>query len=154
MSKPILYRKRLIPEETVLLKDDEILLLNSDVIVTRWNVLRPRKDFTNGYSCYFLNKGYKVSKFQDNNNKLLYYYCDIIDTEYDINKNTYIFTDLLADIIIYEDGRVKVVDIGEIPEAMEKGLLQIDMLKKLLIRLDDLLNIINSDKFDDLLIHF
>ena len=40
-----LYRKRFIPMETILLKDDNIVFQNEDVIVTKWNALKPREDF-------------------------------------------------------------------------------------------------------------
>lgn len=39
MGECRLYRKRLIPEECVELKDDEILRLDENVIVTRWKCL-------------------------------------------------------------------------------------------------------------------
>ena len=38
MGLPKIYRKRYMPNETVLLKDDEILRLDEDVLVTKWNV--------------------------------------------------------------------------------------------------------------------
>ena len=63
MKRPILYRKRLIPEECILLKDDELLYRDEKKIITRWNTLRPKKDLHHGFSCYFLDKGIKVSKF-------------------------------------------------------------------------------------------
>ena len=51
MDYPVLYRKRLIPEECIPLKDDIILYMDDEVIVTKWNTLKPRKDFHHGYSC-------------------------------------------------------------------------------------------------------
>lgn len=54
MADPILYRKRLIPEECVLLKDDTVLYRDNQIIVTGWNSLKPRKDLHHGYSCYYL----------------------------------------------------------------------------------------------------
>ena len=60
----------------------------------------------------------------------VYYYCDIIDTSFDENEKKYIFSDLLADVIVYKDGRVKVVDLGEIAEALENNLVSIDTGKK------------------------
>lgn len=150
-NKPTLYRKRLIPMETIELKDDEILVLNDDVIVTKWNVLKPRKDFTKGFSCYFLQKGYKISKFLDNDGKLVYYYCDIIDYKYLQESNTYIFTDLLADVIIYENGFVKVVDLCEISRAVEEGSMTLDMVKNALDSLDELLNTIYDGKLKSLI---
>ena len=38
-----LYRKRIIPAECVYLKDDILLYRDSDVIVTKWYTLRPKK---------------------------------------------------------------------------------------------------------------
>ena len=81
MNYPILYRKRIIPDECVLLKDDEILFYEDHILVTKWNTLKPKKDLDHGFSCYFFDEGYKISKFYDREHRLLYYYCDIIDSE-------------------------------------------------------------------------
>lgn len=151
MEKPLIYRRRFIPDELILLKDDEILLYTNEVIVTKWKVLRPRKDFAKGYSCYFLKKGFKISKFLDKDGKLVYYYCDIIETQYEQSKNAFTFVDLLADVIVYEDGFVKVVDLGEIPEALDKGLLSVARAKKALKRLDRLLEIIYAGGLQNLI---
>lgn len=137
-----LYRKRFIPMETILLKDDAIVFQNENVIVTKWNVLKPREDFSKGISCYFLKEGYKISRFINKNDNIVYHYCDIIETEYITQDNTYIFTDLLADVLIYENGFVKVVDIAEIAEALEKNILSLELAQKALYRLDALLTII------------
>ncbi len=137
-----LYRKRFIPRETILLKDDNIVFQNEDVIVTKWNALKPREDFSKGISCYFLKEGYKISRFINKNDNIVYHYCDIIETEYIVQNNTYIFIDLLADVLIYENGFIKVVDIAEIAEALEKNILSLDLAKKALYRLDALLTII------------
>ena len=138
MVYPKLVRKRLIPFESVPLKDDRIVHIEDGLIVTHWDVLKPRKDFQKGISCYFMEEGYKISRFMDKDGKLVYFYCDIIDTEYNDKEDTYIFTDLLADVLIYPDGRVKVVDICE----MEKGIIDDALVKKALVRLDKLLDII------------
>ncbi len=148
MNKPILYRKRIIPEECVLLKDDIILEMNDDIIITQWNTLRPKKNLHHGFSCYFMKEGYKVSKFLREDNSLLYWYCDIIKTDYDSASNTYVFTDLLADILMYPNGFVKVVDIDEIAEALKDGKLPIEDTISLLASLDKLLKIVYSEEFE------
>ena len=118
---PTLYRKRLIPDECVNLKDDNIIFLDSDTIVTSWNTFRPKTEFTHGTSYYVINEGFKISKFYKADNSLAYIYCDIIDTSYDAVSDTYIFTDLLADVIIENDGRVRVVDLDELmSDALHK----------------------------------
>ena len=147
-NMPKMYRRRFIPDEKVFLKDDVIVEINDDVIITKWEVLRKRNDFSHGVSCYFLRKNIKVSKFIDDNENILYWYCDIIDWEYNQEDNSYVFNDLLIDVIVYENGFVKVVDMGEISTALEKGLIDCELAKKALNTADDLLNVIYGGKFD------
>ena len=147
MGTPLLYRKRIIPEECIPLKDDIILSMDEEMIITKWNTIRPKKDLHHGFSCYCLKDGFKISKFMKEDNSLLYWYCDIIKTDYDKDSDTYVFTDLLADVIEYPDGYVKVVDIDEIAQALkEKKLPEADVIT-LLTNLDKLLNIIYKNEF-------
>lgn len=148
MAGPILYRKRLIPEECILLKDDVVLYRDEDVIVTAWHSLKPRKDLHHGYSCYYLREGFKVSKFYQEDGSLLYWYCDIVDYAYEETTDTYITTDLLADVLIYPDGFVKVVDIDELVTALEQNLISESLLKKSLLRLNHLLTLIYDGRFE------
>lgn len=150
MPAPILYRKRIIPEECILLKDDQILYQDEQLIVTGWHTLKPKKDLHHGYSCYFLNEGYKVSKFFREDGTLLFWYCDIVEYDYEAETDTYIFTDLLADVIVYPDGFVKVVDIDELVTALNENLISENTLKKSLLCLSNLLEIIYSGNFEKL----
>jgi len=150
VNKPLLYRKRIIPEECIPLKDDEILFSNEHIIVTRWKTLRPKEQFDHGVSCYFLDEGFKVSKFYKSSGELLYWYCDIISYEYNADENFYVFTDLLADVLIYPDGHVEVVDVGEIADALENGTLKQSEMIPALRSLDKLLGIIYSGRFEEL----
>lgn len=144
-----IYRKRLIPAETVLLKDDIIVDMNDDYIVTKWQTLKPKAEFSHGASCYYLKEGIKVSKFYKKDDSLLYWYCDIVNYEYE-GDNTLIVTDLLADVIVYPDGRLKVLDLDELAEAREHSLIDDELLCKSLRQLNALLVTIDRDKFDKL----
>ena len=150
MTNPTLYRRRIIPDECVLLKDDIILSCDEDYIITKWNALRPKKDLHHGASCYFLKEGFKVSKFCREDDSLLYWYCDIVDYNYDYAQNNLIVTDLLADVIIYPDGFVKVVDLDELVIALEARSISLDTLKASLNKLDKLLNIIYAGNLGNL----
>lgn len=145
-----IYRRRLIPDECILLKDDVILEKTDDRIVTKWNTLKPRRDFHHGYSCYFLNLGFKVSKFYREDDTLLYWYCDIVDYTYQEAENTLIVTDLLADVVVYPDGYTRVLDLNELAIALEKNLCEPWIITQALRKLDSLLNLIYDDKFDTL----
>ena len=147
MDKPQLYRKRIIPEEIILLDKDEIMYSDDSHIITRWNTIRPKKILHHGCSCYFLKEGFKVSKFYREDGTLLYWYCDIISYSYDASANSYVFTDLLADVLIYPDGKVEVVDVGEIADALTDGTLKIEEMIPALRSLDKLLGIIYSGEF-------
>lgn len=150
MTNLTLYRKRIIPDECVLLKDDVILSCNEDHIITTWHALHPKKDLDHGSSCYFLKEGFKVSKFCRKDDSLLYWYCDIVDFDYHSADQTMIVTDLLTDVIIYPDGFVKVVDLDELVTALESRSISLDTLKSSILRLDRLLHIIYSGGFDQL----
>lgn len=144
-----LYRKRYIPEETVYLKDDKILKLTDSLIITKWNCLKPRKDIHHGISAYFINNNIKVSKEYDEHCNLVYWYCDIIHTEKNSEDNSIVFHDLLVDVIIYENGTVKVVDTEEIAEVMEKNSIDVSMIIKAMRSLGNFLNIVYSGGFSE-----
>lgn len=150
MTDPILYRKRLIPEECILLKDDRILVRDDDKIITGWHTIKPRKDLHHGYSCYYLQEGFKVSKFYREDGSLLYWYCDIVSYEHEADTDTYIVTDLLADVIVYPDDFVKVVDIDELVTALDEKLITEETLKTSLMNLNRLLEIIYAGEFSRL----
>ncbi len=152
--KPLqIYRKRLIPDECILLKDDIILEQNEDIILTKWNTLNPKTTFSHGCSCYFLHDGIKVSKFYRHDNSLLYWYCDVVSYDYNNDENVLVVTDLLADVIVHADGSVQVVDLDELAEAFEKGIITNQQLSACLRQLDQLLSYIYRDKFDRLQTH-
>lgn len=118
-----LYRKRYIPNETNYLKDDLILYQDDSLLITKWNCLKPRKDISRGISAYCLDKGYKICKVYNTENEIVYWYCDIIESSMDEENNSLIVTDLLIDVLVYESGFVKVVDLDELAEATEQGLI-------------------------------
>lgn len=150
MEYPILYRERLLPKECIHLKDDEIVSYDEKRMVTKWKALKPRKDLHHGFSVYFFEEGYKVSKFLREDGSLLYWYCDIIDARYEKENNALIVRDLLADVIIMPDGFVKVVDIGEMADLYEEGALTKEDMGKALRSLDALLTIIYDGRFSEL----
>lgn len=145
-----LYRKRIIPAECLLLKGDKIESADEETIVTSWITINPKLEFSRGCSCYFLKHGFKVSKLYRHDNSLLYWYCDIVDFEKNEEENSLTVTDLLADVILYPDGRIQVVDLDELADAMDKGLITPELMSTCLRRLNELLSMIYRDKFDRL----
>ncbi len=150
MKSVTLYRKRLIPDECICLKDDLVLYQDNDVIITRWNTLHPKKTLHHGYSCYFPERGFKVSKFYDHDGQLISWYCDIVTYTYDKEENTYVFTDLLVDVIVYPDGFVRVVDLDELADALRDHLIDEELSQKALRHTDKLLSLIYKGDFPKL----
>ncbi len=145
-----IYRKRIIPPECILLKDDIIVEQNQERIITKWKTLNPKTAFSHGCSCYFLKRGIKVSKFYRDDDTLLYWYCDIVEYDMDSEAGRLTVTDLLADVILYPDGRLKVVDLDELADALEHNLITPEQMCRCLRQLNDLLALIDRDKFDKL----
>lgn len=147
MDYPTLYRKRIIPDECIHLKDDVIIRCSDDAIITKWHALKPKKDLHHGYSCYFLKQGFKISKFYCEDGSLLYWYCDIVEYIWNHEDNSLTTLDLLADVIVYPDGFVKVMDLDELVTSLDSGSLSGDLLKQCLLRLNRLLQIIYNGNF-------
>ena len=115
-----IYRRRVIPAECLLLKDDTIVHQDSEVVITKWNTLNPKTSFSHGSSCYFLTD------------------------------RSLIVTDLLADVIVHPVGAVKVVDLDELAEAMEQNLITKEQTAHCLRSLNRLLSLIYQGRFGDL----
>lgn len=150
MDYPVLFRKRLIPEECIRLKDDVIEYMDDNIIVTSWRTLKPRKDFHHGYSCYFLKEGYKVSQFLREDDSLVYWYCDIVTYMWNKDSNELTVVDLLADVTVDPDGKMNVLDIDELCEAKEKLLITEDQFFTSVKQLGSLIKLIQEGNFSSL----
>ncbi|MEG1459654.1 MAG: DUF402 domain-containing protein [Acetivibrio sp.] len=146
---PELYRRRYFPNELIHLKDDILLKQTDAIIVTKWDTLKPRTDICRGISAYFIKEGFKISKIYNHEGSLVYWYCDIIDTEYDSALNSYIFHDLLIDILIYPDGKVKVVDLDELGDLLLDNTIDAAFCSKALKTANALLDIIYNHHFKE-----
>ncbi|MBO4420926.1 MAG: DUF402 domain-containing protein [Lachnospiraceae bacterium] len=145
-----LFRRRFIPDEITPLSDDKVLKLEENLIITSWKTLNPRTDFASGMSAYFIDKGWKVSKFLDCEGNIKYWYCDIIDCIVDEASNSFTYEDLLFDVVVYPNGNVKVLDCDEAAEAREKGFITEEQLLRGLRSMNELLTTIYHGRFDRL----
>lgn len=144
---PKLFRKRFIPEETIELKDDIILYADESIMITRWKAIHPKPKLSHGLSCYLLKEGIKISKFKNAENELYKWYCDIIETAYDSEKDTFLFTDLLADVVLLPDGSLRVLDLDELADASGKELISKKQLLTALRNTQKLLDWIKNNEF-------
>ena len=148
-SEVQLYRRRFIPNELKLLKEDQILFLDEERIITSWKTLKPRSDFATGVSVYYRKDGYKISAHYGADGTFTRWYCDIILAEMP-TANQLIFNDLLIDVVIYPDGSVRVVDFDEAADALEQELITPEMLTHALRSTDKLLRYIYQGRFSEL----
>lgn len=147
MRRPIVLRKRYIPWEVTDISGDKLLFRSDELLVTEWTPLKPRSDFSRGVSYTFLKEGYKLGKFFDAQDNFLYWYCDIIDVLYDAGSDTFTINDLLLDIKIKPDGRVVVLDAGELADALAQGLVSAEQACRALKTMDKLLDMIYGGRF-------
>ena len=147
MIKPVILRKRFIPNEIVDISGDELLFRSEKLLVTRWKAIKQRDDLYGGISFTYLKEGIKVSRFYNANGDFLYWYCDIIDVSYDGSIDRYTFEDLLVDIKLMPDGQIRVLDADELAEALDKGLITSGHVLRALRSLDKVLNMIYDGRF-------
>lgn len=150
MQQLSLYRKRFIPDDFVHLKDDIVLSMDDNLIITKWRPLRPKKNMASGVSAYYMKHGFKVSKIYNEDKQLLYWYCDIIQVKQSRGSKSLVYEDLLVDVVIYEDGSVKVLDLDELADALGHHLITAKEAEKALRILDYLLKLIYSGEFEEL----
>ena len=143
-----LYRKRFLPNEFTHLKDDTILYIDDDLLITSWYTLKPRTDFASGISAYYRKEGFKISRHYGADGTFTRWYCDIVTESQTGNEIT--FSDLLIDVVIFPDGTVRVVDLDEAADALEQKLITSDMLMQALRSTDKLLSYIHQGKFSEL----
>ncbi len=123
LEMPHIFRIRYIPSETVDISGDKLLYRDHEVLVTAWEPIRPRTDFQHGMSCLFLLEGVKVSRFMNAAGETLYWYVDIVDIRHDAQTDTFRLHDLLADVRIWPDGRMEIIDLDELADALEQNLI-------------------------------
>ncbi|MCR5476668.1 MAG: DUF402 domain-containing protein [Lachnospiraceae bacterium] len=148
MKELQIYRRRYIPDECILLKDDELIEVTDERIITRWKTLHPKTELDHGSSCYFLKSGVKVSKFYNHSGELMCWYCDIVQYDFSEDGTVLTVTDLLADVVVYPSGRIRVMDLDELAESRERGLITQEQMLNCLRQLNDLLALIDRDKFE------
>lgn len=147
MNKPVVLRRRYIPFEVADISSDELLFRNEIILVTKWKSIKPRLDIYGGISFTFLDRGYKLGRFYDQNGQFLYWYCDIIEVHYNQASDTYTLNDLLVDIKILPGGEVRLLDADELAQALEEGLISSEQACKALKTMDGLLRLIYSGNF-------
>lgn len=140
-----IYRKRYIPNEIVDISGDKVLQLTDELMITEWVPINPRNDISYGKSYTFFNKGWKISKFLDENKELICWYCDIVESH--VNNDEYTIIDLLVDVKIYPNGEYEVLDLDELDEAVSHGLISEDKKEEALEKLNRLLEIIKRGEF-------
>lgn len=153
MEQIRLFRRRFLPDEIIELKNDKILSISENILITSWNVLKPRQDIATGISAYFIDLGIKLSKIYNADKQLVYWYCDIIDSEIDKENQIYTFHDLLIDVLIYPDGHTEVVDLDEFADMTEQNVISQSLCIKALRHTDYLLQMIYSGRFSELTDH-
>ncbi len=140
-----IFRKRYIPNEIIDISADEIVYQDEKLLVTKWIPIKPRTDVGRGVSYTMLDKGWKISKFYDHNDNLLYWYCDII--EHIMEEDSLTLIDLLVDVIIHEDGVYEVVDVEELDEALADGLITEQQKEDALQKVSALTKLIDEKQF-------
>lgn len=145
-----IFRKRFIPNEVVDISNDEVIYRDTKKLITKWIPIKPRENIAYGESCVYFEKGWKISKFYRKDGSFKFWYCDIIQYEYDEKEDTYILIDLLLDVIVHTDGTYEVLDEDELKAALKKEIISQDIAKEAEEKLKELIQLIQEGKFHTL----
>lgn len=148
-NKIKLYRMRHIPAEKLLLSGDKILYLDDVCLITCWNTIKPRRDFSSGISLFDFQKHWKITRVAKADGSLYHWYCDIMKMHisHDADCSAYTMEDLLIDITVAPDGTVRILDLDEAAEAFTQGLISGEDLTLALQAADELLKLIEGGGF-------
>ena len=152
-NSPCIARRRYIPYEITLLTKDHIHQESPTCILTSWDSINPRLDLAGGISAYYPERGFKISKIHDSRHQLVHWYCDIIRFHYyssSFPQYPLYYEDLLLDVVLKNDGQVRILDADELADALEQGLIDQETACLALRRLHDLLSCIYSGDFSTL----
>ena len=144
MDPFLIRRVRLIPQESILLKDDVILYRDDEQIITSWDAFRKRPELVRGLSVYYLKEHLKLSKVFHEDGDCHWSFA-LADYRFEENGTEPVMTDLLADVVVFRDGRIRVLDLDELADAHEQGLIDSSLLKKSLHTLNRLLRELYHD---------
>ena len=141
-------RRRFLPDEIVTLKDDKILYMDEDLILTHWASLTPKKKFSGGISAYYPKENWKISMHYRNDGTIFHWYCDMMESH--VHEDKHIETvDMLLDVIM-ENGQVLVVDSDELAEVLEDKKITQEFAVSALKSMDKLLRKIYAGEFDEI----
>ena len=126
-----------------------IVTADENVIVTKWNTLKPKTAFHHGCSCYF-QIWFKAQQILLGKMAPCCTGTVIFGFSYDSGTNSLTVTDLLADVVIYPDGEVQVADLDELADALERRLAEPALIAACLRRLHHLLTLLHRDKLEQL----
>lgn len=145
-----IYRRRYIPNEIVDISGDELIYRDEEKLITKWIPINERNDIGYGESCVYFSKGFKINKFYRKDGSFKFWYCDIIDYEYDEENDTYTIIDLLLDVIVHADGKYEILDEDELKTALTDGIISQDIANDARNKLNALVEIIENGKFCEL----
>ncbi len=125
----VILRKRLIPDEEILLTDDEYLYSDEDMIITRWKAFTEHDDLSGGISIYYLKKNIKFSAIFSHG-EFNRYYIDTIEYTWNEDRTVLTALDLLADVVYFKDGNFRILDLDELAETLENGQISKELAAK------------------------
>ena len=101
----------------------------------------------------FSKKVSKLVSFLIQSGEFIYWYCDIIDYEYDEEKDAHTFIDLLVDVKVV-DNKIEVLDLNELKEALDKGLIDNERFLRAINKLNRLFKMIENSESMEILVAY
>ncbi len=118
-----IFKQKFIPEKIYDISDDEVIFFNNEFMITSWEATNSEMGVKKALSLTSFSNGYQISKKFNKENEFMYWYCDIVKAWHDREKNEIWIQDLIADVILFPDKALQVIDLPELVEARKNGLI-------------------------------
>lgn len=135
-----LLKHKLVPPSSEDISGDEVLYFDLDFLVTRWKPAKSNMNIGAAVSLLCVKSGVQISKKYNREGKFVYYYCDMVKTHWDPETETFEVTDLIADLIVFPDSELRLIDLEEFQEAYQSKVIdteEFEFTKKCLLDITD-----------------
>ncbi|PIQ25588.1 hypothetical protein COW36_21330 [bacterium (Candidatus Blackallbacteria) CG17_big_fil_post_rev_8_21_14_2_50_48_46] len=113
-------KQKLHPVREVNLSGDTWLHQDEHLCVSYWHLPRTESDqVAHTLTLTIFDEAIQIHSKHNAAGERLYWYCDLLEVKRD--EGGWHLTDLLLDVVVFPDGSTRMLDLGELAEALEEG---------------------------------
>lgn len=141
------YKMKLTSNKLEDISDDKVLFQNDEIMVTDFSPKSSSMGTSRVLSFCLFKNNWQISANFDQEGHFRYWYCDIVDYSVNRENNSLTITDLAADVAVFPDNYVSVMDLDELGELIDTESISKEMSVKALKSAQALLKLVYDGQF-------